>query len=185
MSENNKNNFFKKIQNFIFSNYIKIIILLLILLILFIGFQLYNYFKIQNIKNSSVSFFEIIQENQNDLSNLESLIDDDNIFSILSKLKLIQQNNENKNFNYSNELYKDLLFTSDLDNLYKSSIASNASYTMINASYEENEEEVVVIPSQGENNEISSESKEKSVLTVVVEGGNGTDSVSEQLYAGG
>ncbi len=138
MSENNKNNFFKKIQNFIFSNYIKIIILLLILLILFIGFQLYNYFKIQNIKNSSVSFFEIIQENQNDLSNLESLIDDDNIFSILSKLKLIQQNNENKNFNYSNELYKDLLFTSDLDNLYKSSIASNASYTMINASYEEN-----------------------------------------------
>ena len=139
MSEENKNNsLFKKIQNFIFTNYLQIIISLVILLILFAGFQSYNYFKIQSIKNSSISFFNIIKENQNDLSSLENLIDDDNIFSILSKLKLIQQNNENKNFSYSNELYKELLTSSNLDDLYKSSIAANASYTMINASYEEN-----------------------------------------------
>ncbi len=139
MSEENKNNsLFKKIQNFIFTNYLQIIISFVILLIIFIGFQTYNYFKIQNIKKSSISFFDIIQDDQNDLSSLENLIDDDNIFSILSKLKLIQQNNENKNFNYSNELYKDLLDSSNLDELYKSSIAVNATYTMINASYEEN-----------------------------------------------
>ena len=139
MSEDNKNNiFFKKIQNFIFTNYKQIIIFLVTLLFIFVGFQTYNYFKIQDIKNSSISFFDIIKEDQNDLSNLENLINDDNIFSILSKLKLIQKNNENKNFSYSNELYKELLSSSNLDSLYKSSIAANASYTMINASYEKN-----------------------------------------------
>ena len=139
MSEENKNNnLFKRIQNFIFTNYIQIIISIVILLILFIGYQTYNYFKIQDIKNSSIGFFDIIRENQDDLSTLENIINDDNIFSILSKLKLIQKNNEDKNFSYSNELYKELLNASDLDSLYKTSIAANASYTMINASYEEN-----------------------------------------------
>ena len=136
--ENKNNNLFKRIQNFIFTNYIQIIISIVILLILFIGYQAYNYFKIQDIKNSSIGFFDIIRENQDDLSNLENIINDDNIFSILSKLKLIQKNNEDKNFSYSNELYKELLNASDLDSLYKTSIAANASYTMINASYEEN-----------------------------------------------
>ena len=136
--EKKKNSLLRKIQNFIFTNYIQLIISLVILLIIFIGFQTYNYFKIQDIKSSSISFFDIINENQNDLSSLENLINDDNIFSILSKLKLIQQNNENKNFSYSNELYKELLASSNLDDLYKTSIAANASYTMINASYEEN-----------------------------------------------
>jgi len=139
MSEENKNNsLFKKIQNFIFTNYLQIIISFVILLIIFIGFQTYNYFKIQDIKKSSISFFDNIQDNQNDLSNLNNLIEDDNIFSILSKLKLIQENNKNKNFSYSNELYKELLASSNLDDLYITSIAANASYTMINASYEEN-----------------------------------------------
>jgi len=139
MSEELKNNsLFKKIQNFIFKNYIQLVISLVILLIIFIGFQIYNYYKIQDIKNSSISFFDIIQENKDDLISLENLIEDNNIFSILSKLKLIQKNNENKNFSYSNELYKELLASSTLDDLYKSSIAANASYTMINASYEDN-----------------------------------------------
>ncbi len=139
MTENKKNNnLFKKIQNFIFTNYRQIIISLVILLVLFISFQIYNYTKIQYIKKSSISFFDIIRESQNDFSNLETLINDENIFSILSKLKLIQKNNENKNFSYSNELYKELLHSSNLDDLYKSSIAASASYTMINATYVDN-----------------------------------------------
>ncbi len=139
MIEDNKTqNIIKKIQNFIFGNYRQIIISLVILLILFIGYQTYNYFNTQKIKNSSISFFDIIQENQDDLGSLENLMNDDNIFSILSKLKLIQINNENKNFSYSNELYKELISSSNLDDLYIASIAANASYTMINASYEEN-----------------------------------------------
>ena len=77
MSEENKNNsLLKKIQNFIFKNYLQLIISLVILLIIFIGFQTYNYFKIQDIKNSSISFFEIINENQDGLSGLKKLIDE-------------------------------------------------------------------------------------------------------------
>ena len=136
--ENKKNNFFKNIQKLIIANYRQILISLVILLILFIGYQTYNYFKIQEIKKSSISFFDTIQNNQDDLSNLENLINDDNIFSVLSKLKLIQKNNDDKNFSYSNELYKEIILSSKLDNLYKTSIAVNASYTLINASYEEN-----------------------------------------------
>ena len=136
MSEENKNNnLFKRIQNFIFTNYIQIIISIVILLILFIGYQTYNYFKIQNIKNSSISFFDIILEDKNDLNNLENLIDDDNVFSILSKLKLIQKNTKDNNFGYVNDLYKEILSSSDLDQLYKSAIAANASYSFIEASY--------------------------------------------------
>ena len=136
MNEENKNqNLFKKIQNFIFKNYIQLIISLVILLIIFIGFQTYNYFKIQEIKNSSINFFDIIQDNPDDLSSLENLIDNDDIFSNLSKLKLIQKNIETNNFGYVNDLYKDLILSSDLNILYKSAIAAHASYTFINASY--------------------------------------------------
>ena len=136
MSEENKNNsLLKKIQNFIFKNYIQLLISLVILLIIFIGFQTYNYFKIQDIKNSSINFFDIIQDNPDDLSSLENLIDNDDIFSNLSKLKLIQKNIETNNFGYVNDLYKDLILSSDLNILYKSAIAAHASYTFINASY--------------------------------------------------
>ena len=136
MNQEDKNqNLFKKIQNFIFKNYIQLIISLVILLIIFIGFQTYNYFKIQDIKNSSINFFDIIQDNPDDLSSLENLIDNDDIFSNLSKLKLIQKNIETNNFGYVNDLYKDLILSSDLNILYKSAIAAHASYTFINASY--------------------------------------------------
>ena len=136
MSEENKNNsLLKKIQNFIFTNYLQLIISLVILIIIFIGFQTYNYFKIQDIKSSSISFFDIINKNQDDLSSLENLIDNDDIFSNLSKLKLIQKNIETNNFGYVNDLYKDLILSSDLNILYKSAIAAHASYTFINASY--------------------------------------------------
>ena len=132
MNQENKNqNLFKKFQNFIFKNYIQLIISLVILLIIFIGFQTYNYFKIQDIKNSSINFFDIIQDNPDDLSSLENLIDNDDIFSNLSKLKLIQKNIETNNFGYVNDLYKDLILSSDLNILYKSAIAAHASYTFI------------------------------------------------------
>ena len=136
MSEDDKNNsLLKKIQNFIFKNYIQLIISSTILIIIFISFQTYNYFKIQDIKNSSINFFDIIQDNPDDLSSLENLIDNDDIFSNLSKLKLIQKNIETNNFGYVNDLYKDLILSSDLNILYKSAIAAHASYTFINASY--------------------------------------------------
>ena len=139
MSEESKNiNLFKNIQKFVIKNIKLIIIILIIIFILFIGFQIFNYFKIQQVKKSSIIFFNSIQENQSDFSQIENLLKSEGFFSILSKLKLIQKNNDDKNFSYSNELYKEIILSSKLDNLYKTSIAVNASYTLINASYEEN-----------------------------------------------
>ena len=139
MSEESKNiNLFKNIQKFVMNNIKLIVITLIIIFILFIGFQIFNYFKIQQIKKSSIIFFNSIQENQSDFSQIENLLKSEGFFSILSKLKLIQKNNDDKNFSYSNELYKEIILSSKLDNLYKTSIAVNASYTLINASYEEN-----------------------------------------------
>tara|TARA_B100000676_G_C17837559_1_gene711129 strand:- start:107 stop:772 length:666 start_codon:yes stop_codon:yes gene_type:complete len=139
MSEDSKNiNLFKNIQKFVINNIKLIIITLIIIFILFIGFQIFNYFKIQQIKKSSIIFFNSIQENQSDFSQIENLLKSEGFFSILSKLKLIQKNNDDKNFSNSNELYKEIILSSKLDNLYKTSIAVNASYTLINASYEEN-----------------------------------------------
>ncbi len=139
MTEDNKNdNIYKKIKNFIYDNFRLLIITFIILLFAFIGYQSYKYFNEQEIKKSSISFFNIILENRDDLANLENLINDNNFFSLLSKLKIIQKNNESKDFTISNELYKELILSTNLDSLYKSSIAANASYTLINASYEEN-----------------------------------------------
>ena len=139
MSEESKNiNLFNNIKKFAIKNIKIIIITLIIIFILFIGFQIFNYFKIQQIKKSSIIFYNSIQENQSDFSQIENLLKSDGFFSILSKLKLIQKNNDDKNFSNSNELYKEIILSSKLDNLYKTSIAVNASYTLINASYEEN-----------------------------------------------
>tara|TARA_B100000575_G_scaffold286169_1_gene282507 strand:- start:2533 stop:3195 length:663 start_codon:yes stop_codon:yes gene_type:complete len=138
MIQNKSISLFKNIQNFVLGNFRVIVIILFVFIFLFIGYQFYNYFKVQEIKKSSINFFNAVQQNNNELVDLQNLIDKNNIFSVLSKLKLIQKNNENKNFSYSNKLYNELIFSSNLDNLYKSSIAANASYTLINASYEEN-----------------------------------------------
>ena len=130
-----KNNFFKNFRNFFLKYYRIIILILIIAFISFFSFQIYNYLNDQELKKSSISFFDTIRDNQNDLSNLENLIDDDNVFSILSKLKLIQKNIKDNNFGYVNDLYKGILSSSDLDQLYKSAIAANASYSFIEASY--------------------------------------------------
>ena len=108
------------------------------LIILFISFQTYNYFSIQAQKKTSINFFNSIENSNQIIENLNDIKNDDNIFSILSSLKLIEKSNEKNNFGISNELYKEIILSDKLDDLYKSSISAHASYTLINASYLEN-----------------------------------------------
>ena len=135
---NNKKNIITNFQNFILSNARFIIISTLSLIILFIFFQTYNYFSIQAQKKTSINFFNSIENNNEIIENLNDIKNDDNIFSILSSLKLIEKSNEKNNFGISNELYKEIILSDKLDDLYKSSISAHASYTLINASYLEN-----------------------------------------------
>ena len=135
---NNKKNIITNFQNFILSNARFIIISTISLIILFISFQTYNYFSIQAQKKTSINFFNSIENNNEIIENLNDIKNDDNIFSILSSLKLIEKSNEKNNFGISNELYKEIILSDKLDDLYKSSISAHASYTLINASYLEN-----------------------------------------------
>ena len=135
---NNKKNIITNFQNFILSNAKVLIISTLSLIILFISFQTYNYFSIQAQKKTSINFFNSIENNNEIIENLNDIKNDDNIFSILSSLKLIEKSNEKNNFGISNELYKEIILSDKLDDLYKSSISAHASYTLINASYLEN-----------------------------------------------
>ena len=135
---NIKNNIFKNLQNLILNNLRNILITIGILFICFISFQSYNYFSIQKLKKTSIKFFNSIEGSSMIVENLNEIRKTDNIFSTLSILKLIEINNEQKNYSISNELYKELILSNELDNLYISSIAAHASYALINASYLEN-----------------------------------------------
>ena len=139
MNEKNKNsNLITKIRDIFIKNFKILTLTITIIFIIFILFQVYNYFKVRELKKTSTDFFNsidevnLIDDNFNDIKNKK------NIFSILSYLKLIQKNNDDNNYDISNELYRELLLSDDLSNLYKSSIAIHASYTFIDASYLQN-----------------------------------------------
>ena len=130
-----KNNLLKNIQILVTNNLRNIIIIIILLFTAFIIFQSYNYYSIQQIKKSSIKFFNSIEGNEEIINDINEIKKENNIFSTLSILKLIEINNEEKKFDVSNDLYKEIIQSNKLNNIYKSTIAAHASYTLINASY--------------------------------------------------
>ena len=143
MNEIVKNNFFNNFKDLVLKNIKNIVIVFILLFITFISYQVYSYYKIKNIKNTSIEFFNLINNQDINSEIFNELKKNDNIFSTLTALKQIQISNENKNFSVSKEIYKDVLLNESLGKLYSSSIAAHASYTLINASYEENTKDYI------------------------------------------
>ena len=108
---NKKNNLFKNFQVFITSNLRYILIGVGLFLITFIFFQVYNYISLQDIKKTSIVFFNSIENNEEILDDLNSIKKNDNIYSVLSTLKIIENSNKNKNYSISNELYKEVILS--------------------------------------------------------------------------
>ena len=133
-----KLNFIQLFQNFFRNNFRRIIIFIGSLILLLIFIQIYSYYNDRNLKKTSIKFFNILDNEDKLITDMKDLSNDKNIYSILSKLKLIQVNNKNKNYDLSNEIYKQLIKSKNLNSIYLSAIATNASYTLINASYIEN-----------------------------------------------
>jgi len=133
-----KLNFIQLFQNFVRNNFRRIIIFIGSLILLLIFIQIYSYYNDRNLKKTSIKFFSILDNEDKLITDMKDLSNDKNIYSILSQLKLIQVNNKNKNFDLSNEIYKQLIKSKYLNSIYLSAIATNASYTLINASYIEN-----------------------------------------------
>ena len=141
---NKKNSFTKNIQVYFVSNIKLISLILIILLTTFVGYQTFTYLKFKELKKISITFFETIDNKENIINNLNALTSDKNFFSLLSKLKLIQKYNQENNFKLSNDLYKDIILKENLEELYRSSIAVVASYTMIEASLKEKKLDLIV-----------------------------------------
>ena len=133
-----KLNFIQLFQNFVRNNFRRIIIFIGSLILLLIFIQIYSYYNDRNLKKTSIKFFNILDNEDKLITDMKNLSNDKNIYSILSQLKLIQVNNKNKNYDLSNEIYKQLIKSKYLNSIYLSAIATNASYTLINASYIEN-----------------------------------------------
>ena len=133
-----KLNFIQLFQNFVRNNFRRIIIFIGSLILLLIFIQIYSYYNDRNLKKTSIKFFSILDNEDKLITDMKDLSNDKNIYSILSQLKLIQVNNKNKNYDLSNEIYKQLIKSKYLNSIYLSAIATNASYTLINASYIEN-----------------------------------------------
>lgn len=139
MTENKeKVNFIKKFQNFFYSNTKNIFVSIAVFLTLFISIQIYSYYSIQNTKKISINFFNSLDLKDNIISNLDSIEVSENFFSTLSLLKSVQSYNDQRNFKLSNELYRKILSSNNLDKLYASTIAIHATMTFIDASYIEN-----------------------------------------------
>ena len=135
--------FLQKIQTLVLNNLKYILSGLLVLFLFFISFQTYNYYSLQKIKNNSILFFKSIENSDLVLENFNELKINDNIYATLAKLKLIQKYNKDNDYDLSNELYKEILISNNLSDLYNSSFAINASYTLIDASYLKNTKKYV------------------------------------------
>jgi len=135
MNEDNKKSLIQSFQNFVVYNYKIILSFALVLIVIIALLQIYFYFANQALKKTSIQFFNLIDKSDEIIQDLNTIKDSGNFYSVLSSLKLIEKNNENKDYVYSNELYKELLNSSKIEVLYKSSIAAHAAYTMIGASY--------------------------------------------------
>ena len=128
-----RKNIISKIVDYAKNNLRIIITFLSVCFVLFLIFQFFIYYSLNKIQNNSITFFNsqnfedknIIQESILELS------EENNFYGILSKLELIEINISNQNYQYVIDMYKKLLENKNLDNVYKSAIASRASYQFV------------------------------------------------------
>lgn len=139
MNENtaNKKSFLNQLTDIIRSNYKIIIIILSSIFIFFLIFQLYSFYSANKIKQNSISFFKVQELDDLSLVNetIVNLSNENNFYGILSQLELIKIYSENKDTKKVIDLYLGLLNNQNLDDIYKSAIASKASYQFINLNF--------------------------------------------------
>jgi len=141
MNENtiNKKNFLIQVTNTVKANVRSIIIFISLCFIVFISFQVYNFYSLSKIHNNSITFFKA--QNLEDINSINepilNLSNENNFYGILSKLELIQINLQQQNHQNAITIYLELLDNKNLDKIYKSAIASKASYQFIDLNFAE------------------------------------------------
>ena len=128
-----KKSFFNQLNSALRSNIRSIIIVLSLFFAIFLIFQIYSVYSSNNIKNNSIVFFNNQNlEDQNYISKtIQELSNQSGFYGILSKLELIEKHIKNKNYGSVESIYDELLTNKKLNKIYKSAIATKASYEFI------------------------------------------------------
>jgi len=130
---NSKISLFSNIQNLIKEN-IKILIGFIIsIIIIIVGYQIYFFNKDKKIRELSVFYFDAKKsESQMEfIENMNVIAKDKSFYGLMASLEIIHNMIENKNYNDSFNEYLILLNSKNVDNLYKTLLAINASYSLL------------------------------------------------------
>jgi len=140
MNENiaNKKSFISQVTEIVKTNIRNIIILLSLCFVLFLSYQIYSFYISNKIQKNSISFFAA--QNTDDTKvitdTITKLSDDNTFYGVLAKLELIEFNLEQNNIQDSISMYLEIINQNNLDSVYKSAIASKASYQLIDFNLE-------------------------------------------------
>ena len=134
----NKKSFITQVTEIIKTNIRNIIIFLSLCFVLFLSYQIYSFYISNKIQQNSISFFAA--QNTDDTNvitdTITKLSNDNTFYSVLAKLELIDLNLKKNNIQDSISMYLELINKNNLDSVYKSAIASKASYQLIDINLE-------------------------------------------------
>ena len=134
----NKKSFITQVTEIIKTNVRNIIIFLSLCFVLFLSYQIYSFYISNKIQQNSISFFAA--QNTDDANVITDIItklsNDNTFYSVLAKLELIDLNLKQNNIQDSISMYLELINQNNLDSVYKSAIASKASYQLIDINLE-------------------------------------------------
>ena len=135
----NKKSFLSQVTEIIKTNFRNIIILLSLCFVLFLAFQIYSFYISNKIQKNSISFFSAQNTDDKNVikDTITNLSDDNTFYGVLAKLELIDLNLKQNNIQDSVSMYLEVINTNNLDAVYKSAIASKASYQLIDINLED------------------------------------------------
>jgi predicted negative regulator of RcsB-dependent stress response len=135
----NKKSFLSQVTEIVKTNIRNILILLFLCFVLFLSFQVYSFYISNKIQKNSISFFSA--QNTDDknviIDTITKLSDENTFYGVLAKLELIDLNLKQNNIQDSVSMYLEVINTNNLDAVYKSAIASKASYQLIDINLED------------------------------------------------
>ena len=135
----NKKSFLSQVTEIVKTNIRNIIIFFALCFILFLSFQVYTYYVSNKVQKNSISFFSA--QNTDDanviIETITKLSEDNTFYSLLAKLELIELNLKQNNIQESILMYLEIINKNELDSVYKSAIASKASYQLIDINLED------------------------------------------------
>ena len=134
----NKKSFITQVTEIIKTNIRNTIIFLSLCFVLFLSYQIYSFYISNKIQQNSISFFaaQNIDDANVITETITKLSNDNTFYSVLAKLELIDLNLKKNNIQDSISMYMELINKNNLDSVYKSAIASKASYQLIDINLE-------------------------------------------------